>query len=1063
MARHTLIFAAVLLTALVMVGCSGGRTGNPIATSPSQNSSKIATQDQLPLADTAGVQKSQTLLWGYYDFYFDPENRRVEPVLNRSAMYAINVVKFLNNDPAGIAVKFNGSTPGTGYIDIDMDITIKHPIDNEKFDGYDVRGVFIGRGSGTLDYSGDLKYPASGVDQQLLNADGYTRWYNAVEFGSPTIFGYVKGNLAPKNYSPTATLNPYKYFGEGLGPTDPVFDYLASGEANAGYFLHGTSNTRNYVVRFPIPIPGIKYGYAVVASWAGGAPEYHPAHLKEAVAVSVADDSTLYFVDETNKGGNLKLDISVFDWASEPTGGVMEDYAMIIESTVLTTPYTLNSSEMTPQSSGDHWYTYHISIPGDSIEGTQGNEMWLIVQYPDIDYSNPFGIPNDAEGDPLAAFFRSDVTVASDPSLFPAIQVSCPNGDEVWGAGYDHEIAWTSENLTGTVFVQYSKDNFVSDVHTIASDEPDDGSFIWSPVPDDFATTVRVKVSSTEDPEVFDTSDADFSIVMPWIELIVPNGGEVWDVGSDQEITWASEGIDGNIRIDYSANNFLTTSLVAASTENDGSHIWEDITCMNSDTVRMRVTSILNTAVFDVSDDDFSILVPESGWARKSGMPDADIGIALVTDLEGNIYVTGTRVNQYNPYTDTFLSKHDVCGETTNVSWGAAAIEDATYGTGIAIDSDNSIYVCGYFAGTVDFDPSVGGSDIHTSNGQTNAYLSKFNSMLEHQWTVTWGGTLICSAADIDWDGGSEIYVTGTWSGTDVDFDPGEIGTDLHTSAGAESQDAFLSKFDLDGNFQWAQTWGGSDSEEASGVVGDHAGNVYACGEFQSTDADFDPGAGTDIHSASAIDVWVSKLDSNGAFQWAKTWGGTEDDSAADICYGIGALYVAGRFMGTDVDFDPSGATDLHSAVGDTDAFLSSLTSSGDFRWAATWGGSDKDFCRALTQYSGDQFFVVGGFTGVVDFDPGPGDDSRGTSGAFLSKFDDEGVYQWGRDWGESTDAWASGVNMVGDGNVGVTGVFTGSVDFAPTGDPCFEDPFELTATGESEMFLLKYLSDGCW
>ncbi len=1055
MARHTLMSAAVLLTALVMVGCSGDRSNSPITTSPSQ--------EQFALADIAGAQKSQTLLWGYYDFHFDPENGKIEPVLNRSVMYAINVVKFLNNDPAGIAVKFNGSTPGMGYIDIDMDITIKHPMDNEKFDGYDVRGVFMGRGSGTLEYSGDLKYPASGIDQQLLNADGYTRWYNAVEFGSPTIFGYVKGNLAPKNYSPTATLNPYKYFGEGLGPTDPVFDYLVSGEPNAGYFLHGTSNTRNYLVHFPIPVPGIKYGYAVVASWAGGAPEYHPAHAKEAVAVSVADDSTLYFVDETNKGGKLKLDISVFDWASEPTGGVMEDYAMIIESTVLSTPYTLNSSEMTPQSSGDHWYTYHVSVPGDSIQGTQGNEMWLIVQYPDIDYSNPFGIPNDAQGDPLAALFRSDVTVASEPPLFPAIQVSCPNGDEVWGAGYDHEIAWTSENLTGTVFLQYSKDYFVSDIHTIATDEPDDGSFIWSPVPDDFATTVRVKVSSTEDPEVFDTSDADFSIVMPWIQLTFPNGGEVWDVGSDQEITWASEGIDGNIRIDYSVNNFLTTSLVAADTENDGNHLWEDIPCMDSDTVRMRVTSILNTAVFDLTDDYLSILVPEGGWARKSGMPDADRGIDLVTDSDGNIYVTGNRVNQYNPYTDTFVSKQGICGESGNVSWGAAAIEDATNSTGIAIDTANDIYVCGYFQGTVDFDPSVGGSDLHTASGDNNSFLSKFNSMLEHQWTVTWGGNLICAATDVSYDStNGDIYVSGSWSGTDVDFDPSEIGQDLHTSAGAESEDAYLSKFGPDGSFKWAQTWGGSDMEETSGVTG-NKGDVYVCGKFRSTDADFDPGPGTDIHSASALDVCVSKLDSSGSFQWARTWGGPENDSSCEVPLdSLGNVYISGRFMGTDVDFDPSGGTDLHSSAGGTDAFLSSFTSAGDFRWAATWGGSGSDFCNGLI-CGGDQIFAVGGFTGTVDFDPGPGDDSRGTSGAFLSEFDDQGVYQWGRDWGESTSTWAYSVNMVGDGNVGVTGVFVGTADFAPTGDPCYEDPFELTSEGETEMFLLKYLSDGCW
>ena len=79
-------------------------------------------------------------------------------------------------------VKINEIVQGTGYIDIDLDVTIKHPMIQDRFDGYDVRGMFIGDGSNQLNYNPDLRHSSPGVDQILLNADGYSRWFNPAEF-----------------------------------------------------------------------------------------------------------------------------------------------------------------------------------------------------------------------------------------------------------------------------------------------------------------------------------------------------------------------------------------------------------------------------------------------------------------------------------------------------------------------------------------------------------------------------------------------------------------------------------------------------------------------------------------------------------------------------------------------------------------------------------------------------------------------------------------------------------------------------------------------------------------
>src|ERR1041385_600638 len=82
----------------------------------------------------------------------------------------------------------------------------------------------------------------------------------------------------------------------------------------------------------------------------------------------------------------------------------------------------------------------------------------------------------------------------------------------------------------------------------------------------------------------------------------------------------------------------------------------------------------------------------------------------------------------------------------------------------------------------------------------------------------------------------------------------------------------------------WADQLGGSNSDFANGVKVDASGNVYSTGYFSGT-ADFDPGAGVfNITSyGGPQDIFVSKLDANGNFVWAKRIGGTGGDFASSV------------------------------------------------------------------------------------------------------------------------------------------------------------------------------------
>ncbi len=457
---------------------------------------------------------------------------------------------------------------------------------------------------------------------------------------------------------------------------------------------------------------------------------------------------------------------------------------------------------------------------------------------------------------------------------------------------------------------------------------------------------------------------------------------------------------------------------------------------------------------------------PISGWARTWGGSDYDRGYGVATDDSGNVYVTGYFESTVDfdpgggdPHTsngngDVFLSKFDSSGNFEWVrTWGGS---EWAIGREVAADGSGNVYVTGYFSGTVDFDP--GGGDPHTSNGGRDVFLSKFDSSGNFEWARTWGGSSWDSGLGVAADSSGNVYVTGYFWGT-VYFDPG--GDDPHTSNGG--RDVFLSKFDSSGNFKWVQTWGGSDSNYGWGVSADGSGNVYVTGHFTGT-VYFDPGGGDPHTSNGSIDVFLSKFDSSGNFEWARTWGGSGWDRGCVVAAdGSGNVYITGYFEGT-ADFDPGGG-DPHTSNGDWDVFLSKFDSSGNFKWARTWGGPEIDFGLSVAADGSGNVYITGYFEGTVDFNPGDGDPhtSNGGRDVFLSKFDSSGNFEWARTWGGSDYDLGLGVAVDGSGYVYVTGYFESKVDFAPTDQPCNEEMDEHTSNGGYDLFLIKYLPDGCW
>ena len=90
---------------------------------------------------------------------------------------------------------------------------------------------------------------------------------------------------------------------------------------------------------------------------------------------------------------------------------------------------------------------------------------------------------------------------------------------------------------------------------------------------------------------------------------------------------------------------------------------------------------------------------------------------------------------------------------------------------------------------------------------------------------------------------------------------------------------------------------------------------------------DFDPGPGVDSRTAHSthVDAYLTKLDSNGNFLWARTWGGTQDVRGLSVAVDdSGTAFVVGDFKGQS-DFDPGTGIQLHRSHEKFDAYLNKI------------------------------------------------------------------------------------------------------------------------------------------
>ena len=369
----------------------------------------------------------------------------------------------------------------------------------------------------------------------------------------------------------------------------------------------------------------------------------------------------------------------------------------------------------------------------------------------------------------------------------------------------------------------------------------------------------------------------------------------------------------------------------------------------------------------------------------------------------------------------------------------------------VKTDESGNIFLAGEFSSTVDFDPGPI-TDLRTSFGLRDIYISKYDSSGNYEWTRTFGGPLddtISYSIDIDRIG--NVFIAGGFQET-VDFDPGDE-TDYHVSSGGS--DIFLSKYSSDGTCQWTRTVGGLGNDRAFAVSTSTSDDVYIAGQFTNS-VDFDPGVGIDSHiSAGGSDNFLSKFASDGNYQWTRTVGGISHEFSRQVAVDPSDfVYITGQFVNS-VDFDPGVGIDSHVSAGGYDIFLSKYSNDGTYQWTKTVGGTNSDILRSAAIDSAGNVYLTGDYMDAVDFNPGIDVETKtslGGADVFISKYSSDGTSEWTRTFGGATLDWGIAVATDYYSNIYVTGLYTGTVDFDP--GPKAELHTDL---GSADIYITKY------
>ncbi|WP_027419161.1 T9SS type A sorting domain-containing protein [Crocinitomix catalasitica] len=408
-------------------------------------------------------------------------------------------------------------------------------------------------------------------------------------------------------------------------------------------------------------------------------------------------------------------------------------------------------------------------------------------------------------------------------------------------------------------------------------------------------------------------------------------------------------------------------------------------------------------------------------------------------------------------------------GYTQSLEWVKSANKESvsllsySHTNIVEVDAEGNTYVLEKIKGTADVDLS---DDIHIISSIENltTYIVKYDPNGDLLWTKMLqdipDGDAGAIAYDFQLIGLDRVVICGFFL-DDFDFDPSDDTYIL--ASDIDYPDGYVWCLDENGDFIWAQKYGGSDYDVIHSVTANDDDNLSITGAFTGV-VDFDNGPDEVLKDAGgeSYSGFILNIDPVGNFIWVKTFYQIESGWSNIIDLSINAdneYYATAYFRGT-IDADPGDGIYPMTASRSSSMCIIKLDSDGNFIWAKQIDG-----VFPISILSDANGVYIYGFHGdIADFDPGIDEYNLYTgsgTNSFLLKLDEEGDFVWANHVGGTATITPSAMQQDSDGYIYLTGNYeNGDADLDPTaGTLMVETPDDWGIN--TDFFIQKFNTDG--
>jgi hypothetical protein len=225
-----------------------------------------------------------------------------------------------------------------------------------------------------------------------------------------------------------------------------------------------------------------------------------------------------------------------------------------------------------------------------------------------------------------------------------------------------------------------------------------------------------------------------------------------------------------------------------------------------------------------------------------------------------------------------------------------------------------------------------------------------------------------------------------------------------------ESFDFWVLKFSADDNLLWSKTFGGSDDDRGADIIATKDGGFALLGYSKSADDDVSQNAG-------AQDFWLLKITADGTISWQKTFGFSGADIGTTLLETSDNGYLITGVLDVSASNGQGNSKAAQKHAGG-DVWAIKLTNIGDLEWSKYFGGSFTDSPFGVVETT-DNNYIIAASSDSDDFNI---TNNKGTYDFWVLKISSDGNLIWEKSFGGSEIDEPRGITNTNDGNFVIVG-----------------------------------------